>query len=569
MIDGIYLSMRTKRAGTRPQKFSSGQGMVEFALLLPVLILLTAGIVEFGRLLAIYNGLSNSAREAARLGAAVNISGSTPYYTDCAAMRDAAKRTSFLLTLADADIAIAYDHGSDPTFANCVQNTEPSPAVTNGDRIKVTVIGHYAPIMPLLPMLQPFDMTFVAARSIFPNIVIGTPSGGGGGGCYTLTVAAGAGGSASQPTSNCGSGQFSGSKTITPTANSDYYFVNWTQVVNGTTTNPTNNPLTITPSTNDVVTLTANFASCHLLTINKTLSGASNAALNSASSAVVNNTATNCSRGDGQGGYTNTTSVSLVAYTVADPYTDGTVAYKVNTWSGVSTSTVTSSGGTASVTMTANTTVTVDYISVSCYVLTKSVTSGSGSITQTPSTADCKSSTNSFISGGSVTLTGVPTASTIVNWTGSTTSLTKDLTLTMSSAKTANANFLACMAESTSLPLSPGTLTLTFNFTNPSAQSLNLTSVTMTFGKNGGGPNPNLTKIEMIQATTTTFWSGSQNIGTTTYSTSGSPAATARATGTGAFSLRFTFDLTSAEITNITNSIFAAPSDATNTCTTS
>ena len=562
--------MTTKRKFTRLKSFSSGQGMVEFALLLPVLIVLTAGIVEFGRLLAIYNGLSNSAREAARLGAAVNISGSTPYYTDCAGMREAARRTSPLLTLADADIVIAYDHGSGSTFANCAQDTEPSPAVTNGDRVKITVTGHYAPIMPLLPMLRPFDMTFVAARSIFPNIVIGTPSGGGGGSnCYTLTVSAGAGGSVSQPASNCGSGQFSGTKVITPTANSNYYFVNWTQVVNGITTTPTNNPLTITPSTNDVVTVTANFASCHLLTITKTLSGASNATLNSASSAVINNTATNCARGDGQGGYTNNTSVSLVAYTVADPYTDGTVAYKVNSWSGVSSSTVTSTGGTASLTMTANTTVTVDYVSTPCYVLSKSVTSGSGSITQTPSTADCKSSTNSFITGGNVTLTGVPAGSTIVNWTGSTTSLTKDLTLTMTSAKTANANFLACMAESSSLPLGPGSLTLTFNFTNPSAQSLNLTSVTMTFGKSGGGPNPNLTKIEMIQATTTTFWSGSQNTGTTTYSTGGSPAATARATGTGAFSLRFTFDRTTAEITNLTSSIFVSPSDATNTCTTS
>ncbi len=541
--------------------------MVEFALLLPVLIILTAGIVEFGRLLAIYNGLSNSAREAARLGAAVNISGSTPYYTDCSGMRDAAKRTSFLLTLADADIVIAYDHGSGSTFANCVQDTEPSPAVTNGDRIKVTVTGHYAPIMPLLPMLQPFDMTFVAARSIFPNIVVGTP-GGGSGGCYTLTVSAGAGGSVNQPTSNCGTGQFSGSKTITPTANSEYYFVNWTQVVNGVTSTPTNNPLTISPSTNDTVSLTANFALCYRLTINKTLSGASNATLDSATNAVVNNTATNCTRGDGVGGYTNNTSVSLVAYTVADPFTDGTIAYKVNSFSGVSSSTITSTGGTASVTMVANTTVTVDYTQVSCYVLTKSVTSGSGSITQTPSTADCKSSTNSFISGDTVMLTGVPSGSAIVNWTGSTTSLTKSLTLTMSSAKTANANFLACMAESSSLPLSPGTSTITFNFTNPSGKSLDLTSLTMTFGKEGGGPNPDLTKIELIQATTTTFWSGDEDIGTTTFSTTGSPAATARATGTGAFSLRFTFDGTNAEITNITNSIFVVAADTTNTCTT-
>lgn len=560
------------RARSRRKKFSSGQGMVEFALLLPVLILLTAGIVEFGRLLAIYNGLSNSAREAARLGAAVNVVGSTPYYTDCAAMREAARRSSPLLTLSDADIVIAYDHGSGSTFANCVQNTGPSPAVTNGDRIKVTVTGHYAPIMPLLPMLRPFDMTFVAARSIFPNIVVGTP-GSGSGGCYSLTVSAGAGGSVSQPASDCGTAQFSGSKTIIPTANSEYYFVNWAQVVNGTTSTSTNNPLTITPSINDVVSLTANFAPCYRLTINKTLSGASNGTLNSATNAVVNNTGTNCTRGDGVGGYTNNTSVSLVAYTVADPFTDGTIAYKVSSWSGATTSTVTSTGGTASVTMTANTTVTVDYTQVSCYVLTKSVTSGSGSITQSPSTADCKASTNSFVSGRSVTLTGVPTNSAIVNWTGSTTSLTKSLTLTMSSAKTANANFLACMTKGASVTGS-GTTVATLAFTNTPAVSLNLTSVNITWGKFTESI-ANLTKVEMVAGTTTTFWEGTADgngaYESYTLSTSGSPAATARATGTGNFSLKFTFSNTNWTLipSNVANSIFVSPTDATNTCTTS
>jgi len=45
-----------------------GQGLVEFALAIPVLLLLTAGIIDFGRGVAAYAQLSNCAREGARAG---------------------------------------------------------------------------------------------------------------------------------------------------------------------------------------------------------------------------------------------------------------------------------------------------------------------------------------------------------------------------------------------------------------------------------------------------------------------------------------------------------------------
>jgi Flp pilus assembly protein TadG len=46
----------------------SGQSMVEFALLLPLLCLMLFGIIEMSIVLGIYVGLTNSAREAARAG---------------------------------------------------------------------------------------------------------------------------------------------------------------------------------------------------------------------------------------------------------------------------------------------------------------------------------------------------------------------------------------------------------------------------------------------------------------------------------------------------------------------
>lgn len=52
----------------RPISARSGQSLVEFALILPLLIAVLFGIVELGILLNLYVGLTNSAREAARGG---------------------------------------------------------------------------------------------------------------------------------------------------------------------------------------------------------------------------------------------------------------------------------------------------------------------------------------------------------------------------------------------------------------------------------------------------------------------------------------------------------------------
>ncbi len=45
-----------------------GQSLVEFALVLPIFMMIVMGIIELGILLSVYVGLTNSAREAARAG---------------------------------------------------------------------------------------------------------------------------------------------------------------------------------------------------------------------------------------------------------------------------------------------------------------------------------------------------------------------------------------------------------------------------------------------------------------------------------------------------------------------
>jgi Flp pilus assembly protein TadG len=51
----------------RRQNIDSGQDLVEYAIVFPVLMLMLLGIFEFGRIIYSYNAISNAAREGARL----------------------------------------------------------------------------------------------------------------------------------------------------------------------------------------------------------------------------------------------------------------------------------------------------------------------------------------------------------------------------------------------------------------------------------------------------------------------------------------------------------------------
>ena len=54
--------------GAGAARREAGQELVEFALILPLLLLLFLGIIEFGRAILAYNTIANAAREGARYG---------------------------------------------------------------------------------------------------------------------------------------------------------------------------------------------------------------------------------------------------------------------------------------------------------------------------------------------------------------------------------------------------------------------------------------------------------------------------------------------------------------------
>jgi Flp pilus assembly protein TadG len=52
----------------RSRRSARGQGLVEFALIFPVLVIVLVAVFDLGRLVFAYNGITNAAREATRTG---------------------------------------------------------------------------------------------------------------------------------------------------------------------------------------------------------------------------------------------------------------------------------------------------------------------------------------------------------------------------------------------------------------------------------------------------------------------------------------------------------------------
>ena len=227
---------------------------------------------------------------------------------------------------------------------------------------------------------NPTSVTMTANRSVtanFSNV------------CFALTKNATPGGSANaSPAPNCNGGtQYTWGTVVqlTAVANPDNGFVNWTGDATGSA-----NPTSVTMTANRSVT--ANFSNvCFALTKNATPGGSANAS-----------PAPNCHNGTQ---YTWGTVVQLTA--VADP-DNGFV-----NWTGDATG----SANPASVTMTANRSVTANFSNV-CFALTKSIgPGGSGAVNANPA-PNCNGFTQ-YTWGTVVQLTAVPNPNNgFVNWTG-------------------------------------------------------------------------------------------------------------------------------------------------------
>jgi len=175
----------------RNEKKSPAQAMVEFALVLPILLLVVYGLLEAGRLLFIYASVTTASRQAVRYASATgeNDSG-TPRFMDCSGITAAANSVAFIVNF--DTINITYDRpdpnnpgnlksikgmNTDPTVANECPTLASMPGaatgqvIQNGDRVKVYVDAQYTPIVPLVPF-DPFTITAESSRTVIVTVSV-------------------------------------------------------------------------------------------------------------------------------------------------------------------------------------------------------------------------------------------------------------------------------------------------------------------------------------------------------------------------------------------------------------
>ncbi len=136
----------------------SGQSLLEFALALPVFLLMLFGIMEVSREVFFYAAIFAASREAARYASAsgfIPSSATVHYYQDCQWIYDQAKKIAVGTKLVISDVTISYDHGPGTTIPdNCPVGT----ALQTGDRVVVNVKKAY--VSSILPILnQTFSST--------------------------------------------------------------------------------------------------------------------------------------------------------------------------------------------------------------------------------------------------------------------------------------------------------------------------------------------------------------------------------------------------------------------------
>jgi TadE-like protein len=132
----------------------AGQGLVEFALVLPVFVLVLVALFDLGRGVFAFNTLTNAAREGARL-AIVN--------QDVATIVSRAKSQTQIVELEDPSVSVAfYQVGQDGS----PDLDHPCDLVAVGCLAVVSFEATYQPFTPMIANLVFKDGVTFEARSV-------------------------------------------------------------------------------------------------------------------------------------------------------------------------------------------------------------------------------------------------------------------------------------------------------------------------------------------------------------------------------------------------------------------
>lgn len=133
---------------TRPvRRPDRGASAVEFALVMPILIMLVFGIISYGIVFAQMLALGNGAREAARYGVVEN--------RTCGQIATAATDASNTIAMSGADVSVTITRGASQASATAGGNrcgsaaTNPCEGSADGDSLYVRLDFTSEVIIPL------------------------------------------------------------------------------------------------------------------------------------------------------------------------------------------------------------------------------------------------------------------------------------------------------------------------------------------------------------------------------------------------------------------------------------
>ncbi len=165
--------MSARRNEPNSAALNEGQGLVEFALVLPVLLLLVLGVVEFGRMMILFSSVSTASRDAVRYAVSVGEnSAGVPHYQDCQGIREAAAQVA---VFADPSVVITYDSdgpsGAAPVeYCQAGKDLDPIE-VSLGTQISVTLTDVYNPLLPIVE-LPTIPISAETARTVLRDVYV-------------------------------------------------------------------------------------------------------------------------------------------------------------------------------------------------------------------------------------------------------------------------------------------------------------------------------------------------------------------------------------------------------------
>lgn len=153
---------------SKKTRFIIGQALVEFSLILPILLLITFGIIDFGRVLVVYAMAGNASRNAARLAEVKGFPDQSPSYLDCTLMQDLGND---VLLANGLTVTVEYQKEDGTVLACNATGDVTDDQLVSGDLLQINVDVTVTFITPFLSQwFGDTQLDFVSQRTIVKTI---------------------------------------------------------------------------------------------------------------------------------------------------------------------------------------------------------------------------------------------------------------------------------------------------------------------------------------------------------------------------------------------------------------